>query len=251
MTDEKKPVIKKPSLAVRLINKCISLFRKPKAPPKYVYFISGMCYNCKVFDKLTLPAGYVKRYIEWYVPHPDETLTEYTHTMAKGIDTSKPFILVGYSFGAVIMQEMNRFLKPEKSIVISSFKSVEEIPTLFQTARKFNLVGNIPKKLFSQTEFITESFNRFVYNATNEQLKDYMTQVDPVYIRWAVEQITNWVPDMKLEHLYHIHGTDDQIFPLEQIKNVLPVEGGDHLMLIKKAETVSAILDVILLIREE
>lgn len=242
---------KKPSAVSQLIRKCVSLFRKPKPRPKQIYFISGMCYNCKVFDSLTLPAGYEKKYIEWYVPRPDETLSEYAHEMAKSIDTSRPFVLVGYSFGAVIMQEMNRFMEPEKNIVISSFKSPEEIPSLFQTARRFHIVDSLPKKFFQQTDFITEAFNRLVYHATNEELKEYMTQTDPVYIRWAIDNITNWKPEMKLEHLYHIHGTEDQIFPFEQLKNVLAVEGGDHLMVIKKAQTVSAILAAILLIREE
>lgn len=73
-----------------------------------VYFISGMCYNCGVFDKLKLPKGFKKKYIEWHIPRPDESLDEYARVMAGKIDTSHPFVLVGYSFGAVIMQEMDR-----------------------------------------------------------------------------------------------------------------------------------------------
>lgn len=233
----------------RFIKNIVYLFRKPKATEINVYFIPGMCYNCKVFDQLKLPAGFVKKYIEWHIPQPNETLSQYAHVMAKKIDSSHPFILVGYSFGAVIMQEMNRFLHPRKSIVISSFKAVEEIPLLFQTVKKIHLVERVPKKLFSQTDFITEAFNRFVYHAKNEDLAAYMTQTDSVYIRWAVKQITNWTPDIKCKHLFHIHGTADQIFPYDRLQNVFPVEGGDHLMVLKKANTVSAILASILLMK--
>lgn len=216
-----------------------------------VYFISGMCYNCKVFDRLRLPQGYKKKYIEWYIPEPNESLSDYAHTMAKAIDTSCPFILIGYSFGAVIMQEMTLFLEPEKCVVLSSFKSKKEIPILFQAARIVNLVDIMPKQLFSSSDFITNAFNHLVYNASNAELAEYMTYTDPVYIKWAIEQITHWLPDNKSTRLYHIHGTSDQIFPFDRLDHVFPVEDGDHLMVLKKAEAVSSILGSILLMKDK
>lgn len=215
-----------------------------------VYFISGMCYNCRVFDKLDLPKGFRKKYIEWLIPREGESLGKYSRAMAHSIDTRRPFILVGYSFGAVIMQEMNKFLYPQKSIIISSFKSKEEIPTLFSAVRRSRLAEYMPKRLYEQTEFITNAFNKLVYKSPADELSEYMTVTHPAYVKWAVEQITNWVPEQKSPHLYHIHGTADQIFPYKQIKNALPVEGGDHLMVVKKAEKVSALLDSILLMRQ-
>lgn len=231
----------------KIRDRVVGLWKKEKN----VYFISGMCYNCKVFDKLVLPKGFRKIYVEWYVPHPDESLSDYAIRMAGNIDRSKPFILVGYSFGAVIMQEMNRFLNPEKSIIISSFKSKGEIPRLFRAAAKANLAERLPVSLFSRTDFITNAFNYLVYNASTADLAEYMTVTDPTYIKWAIEQITGWIPETTTKHLYHIHGTDDQIFPFKQLKRVFPVEGGDHLMVVKKARNVSYILASILLIREE
>lgn len=227
-----------------------NLFRKNR-PEKNVYFISGMCYNCKVFDKLQLPKGFKKHYLEWFIPEPGEDLSHYTRKMTESIDTSRPFILIGYSFGAVILQEMNRFLHPQKSVIISSFKDKQEIPLLFQMVRKTHLTARIPDRVFSSTEFITGAFNRLVYNTTNEELGRFMTHTDPVYIKWAIEQITNWIPDNRSEHLYHIHGTDDQIFPYNQLGEVIPVEGGDHLMVFKKADVISSLLSSILLVKEK
>lgn len=215
-----------------------------------VYFISGMCYNCSVFDRLALPKGFKRNYIEWLIPTKDETLRSYAKRMARCINTRKPFILVGYSFGAVIMQEMVRFLYPEKCIIISSFKNKDEIPALFSMVRHTKLTERMPKKLFEQTQFITNAFNRLVYNTGSDELSEYLTVTDPAYVQWAVEQITNWVPKYRTPNLYHIHGTEDQVFPFKHIKDVMPVEGGDHLMLVKKADTVSALLDSILLMKE-
>lgn len=215
-----------------------------------VYFISGMCYNCSVFDRLMLPKGFKRNYIEWLTPKEDESLRSYAKRMAKVINTRRPFILVGYSFGAVIMQEMVRFLYPEKCVIISSFKSKDEVPALFSVVRHAKLAEYMPKKLFEQTEFITNAFNRLVYNTGSDELSEFLTVTDPVYVKWAVEQITNWVPKYRTPNLYHIHGTEDQVFPFKHIRNVLPVEGGDHLMLVKKSDTVSALLASILLMKE-
>lgn len=214
-----------------------------------IYFISGMCYNCSVFDGLKLPSGYRKKYLKWYVPRPDESLEEYSRTLAKEIDTTRPFVLVGYSFGGIIVQEMGKFLSPVKIIIISSFKSDEEIPMLFKAAKRLNVAERIPPRMYASTELITEIFNRLVYHVASEELSQVMTFTHPVYIKWAIYQITNWIPHGS-KHIYHIHGTEDQIFSYTLLHNVFPIEGGDHLMVMKRADVVSSIISSILLMKE-
>lgn len=235
---------------VNPIKKLWGKIEKIWKPDINVYFISGMCYNCSVFDELKLPKGYKKVYIEWHIPRPDESLREYASEMAKEIDRSQPFVLVGYSFGAVIIQEMNSFLTPLKTIIISSFKSEQEIPTLFRAVRITNLTEKLPKRIYSSTDFISNAFNRLVYNMPTDELSHVMTYTNPVYIKWAIKQITEWIPENKYKHLYHIHGTLDQVFPYDLIRDAFPVENGDHLMVMKKADIVSSILSGILLIKE-
>jgi hypothetical protein len=212
-----------------------------------VYFISGMCVNCKVFDKIQLPDGYNKKYIEWYIPGEKETLEEYTHKMAESIDTSEPFIIVGYSFGAIIMQEMNKFLTPEKNIVISSIKSEQEIPLLFHFARKSHIAKHLPKQLFAVDKTISNLLAYLIYGMSDEDIERCVTCTSPEYIKWSIYQITNWIPKTQCKNLYHIHGTKDQTFPYKQVKNSFTIENGDHLMVMKKAKEVSQVLCAILL----
>jgi len=212
-----------------------------------VYFLSGMCVNCKVFDKIKLPADYEKQYIEWHIPEEDETLEEYTQSMANDIDTSKPFILIGYSLGGIIMQEMNKFLKPEKNILISSMKSADEIPPLFRIAKKTHITKHLPKQLYATNKSISNLFTHLVYDMPIDDIKQCVTYTSPEYMKWTSYQIIHWEPTIKIENLYHIHGTKDQIFPCKQIQNAFFIEGGDHLMVMKKAEEVNKILNEIIL----
>jgi hypothetical protein len=214
-----------------------------------VYFISGMCYNCSVFDGLKLPRGYKKVYIEWEIPQLENSLSDYTRKIAENIDVNNPFILVGYSFGGVIVQEMLKFLSPVKSIIVSSFKTEYEIPSTFYVARKTRVLRRTPLSIFS-TEFITKAFNKVIYDLPSSELALYMTVTDPVYIKWSAIQITEWIPATNNSSFYHIHGTEDQIFSFDKLGDVYPVEGGDHLMIIKKSEEVNHIMNSILLKKE-
>ncbi|NDW11086.1 alpha/beta hydrolase [Dysgonomonas sp. 520] len=211
-----------------------------------VYFVSGMCYNCKVFDNITLPEGFNKIYIEWLIPQKDETLSDYSKRMIAPINTKRPFVLVGYSFGAIILYEMNRYVKPQKNIIISSFKREDETPTLFRLAKSINFAERIPEKAYSATQFITNIFNRLVYTLPTSSLDEYMTQTDPVYIKWSIHQITNWQPHFLLPNVYHIHGTKDQIFSFKTIKDAIEIKDGDHLMVFKKHKEISENLSQIL-----
>lgn len=231
---------------ISLFNKLWNKVRRLWKKDINVYFISGMCYNCKVFDKLVLPEGYRKVYLEWHVPDIDDSLFDYSRKMSENIDTRHPFVLVGYSFGAVIMQEMMKYLSPLESIIISSFKSETEIPTIFRVAKNTQILRRTPLMVYS-TEFITKAFNKVIYDLPSSELAVYMTVTDPVYIKWAAIQITEWIPDNVFPVLYHIHGTDDQIFPYEKIGNSHTIIGGDHLMVVKKADEVSKVIGFILL----
>lgn len=212
-----------------------------------VYFLSGMCVNCKVFDKIKLPIGYEKQYIEWHIPRDDETLEEYTRTMANNIDTTHPFILVGYSLGGIIMQEMNKFLKPEKNILISSMKNKSEIPPLFRIAKMTHITKLLPKQLYTTNKSISNLFTHLVYDMSIDDIEQCVTYTSAEYMKWASYQITHWEPTIEIENLYHIHGIKDQVFPYKQIQNAFYVEDGDHLMVMKKAEKVNQILNDMIL----
>lgn len=211
-----------------------------------VYFVSGMCVNCKVFDQIELPDEYEKQYIEWYIPNGDETLEEYTRKMAKGIDRTKPFILVGYSFGGVIIQEMNKFLNPEKNIIISSIKAEFERPFLFRLAKTSHVPQNIPQKLYMVNKTISNLFTKLIYDMSLDEIDEYVSYTSAAYMKWSTSQITNWIPRKRCNNLFHIHGTKDQIFPYKLVSGIYTIDNGDHLMVMRKADEVSRILREIL-----
>jgi len=166
--------------------------------------------------------------------------------MAAPIDTGEPFILAGYSMGGIIMQEMNHFLKPEKNILLSSIKQKEEIPHLFHLAKKTRINKNMPKQIFDVNPRISRLFAQLMLSMTPEEIEYCVAYTSPDYMKWAIYHLTEWEPKGDCPNLYHIHGTTDLIFPCKQIQNAFTIEGGDHMMVFRKADEVSRIIAQIL-----
>lgn len=212
-----------------------------------VYFISGMSANCKVFDNLILPDNFTKNYIEWIIPDKEQTLDDYVKSMAQSIDTQYPFVLIGYSLGGIIIQEMNKILKPLKNIIIASVKREDEIPPMLRLGRRIKFAEHFPWWSLMDNRKVKEWLAYFVYNIKPEEMSEYVSYTDPVYTQWTTSQILNWIPTGNIPNLYHIHGTRDQMFPFKYIKDSFVINGGDHLMVMKKHKKISSVLSEILL----
>ncbi|MDR1876247.1 MAG: alpha/beta hydrolase [Flavobacteriaceae bacterium] len=225
-----------------------------------IYFIPGLGASSACFKFISLPSGFEKVYIDWFTPEGHETLEEYTHKMAETIDTSEPFILTGYSFGGVIVQEMNKFLKPEKTILIASMKNNEQIPAFFKFVQKIRFVKWFPMSFFSNEGLLFYFFARAVYFRARMKeefkLKEYMSQGNPSYMKWSINAITQWRSTIKCRNLYQIHGTKDIVFPYKQIRKsynsengsyLETIEGASHILVLEKPKKVNKALENILL----
>lgn len=211
-----------------------------------VYFIPGLGANCKVFDDIELPEGFNRHYIEWLMPETNESLESYTLRMAEKIDLSSDFILVGYSFGGIIVQEMNKFLIPQKNILISTIKSKTEIPLLFRFGKRMEFADRFKMWSVIENKVFRDWAARFMYDLTPEQTEKYLTRTSTRYLHWSVKQILEWEPTIKCKNVYHIHGSKDQVFPVKNIRHAFTVENGHHLMLITMSRKVSLIIQQIL-----
>jgi alpha-beta hydrolase superfamily lysophospholipase len=230
-----------------------------------VYFIPGLGAKCRCFKFIELPKGFEKVYIEWHLPEKNDSLRAYVQKMAENIDQSEPFILVGYSFGGVIVQEMNKFMKPEKTILIASMKDSIQIPGLFKILKKMKFATWFPMKFFTGKKMLSYAFMRSVYFSIKHpknqkksliKLDEFMVDLNSDYFKWSIEQIINWLPDKECDKIFQIHGTKDIIFPFKKIHNsylrtknqgLEIVEKGSHLLVLELPKKVNKALEKILL----
>ena len=201
----------------------------------HVYFMPGMAASSAIFEKIRLPEEIFETHLlEWVLPNKKETLQNYAKRMAKNI-THDDIVLIGVSFGGILVQEMKQFLKVKKVIIISSVKSNKELPRRMKIAKTTKAYKLIPTKLFENIESLVKyTFGSSIIKRRLKLYEKFLSIRDKVYLDWAIEQIVNWERTEIDQSIIHIHGDADEVFPIKYIKNCIPVAGGTHIMIITK-----------------
>jgi hypothetical protein len=199
-----------------------------------VYFMPGLAASPLIFERIVLPsANFEMVLLEWEIPLEKESLADYALRMSKKI-THKNAVLIGVSFGGILVQEMSKFVTVRKVIIISSVKSNLEFPLRMKFAKTTKAYKLIPTNLILNVENLAKfSFG----DKVNQRLKLYekfLSIRDIHYLDWAIEQIILWDRTLADEKVIHIHGDADDVFPIKYIKNCTVVKGGTHIMILNK-----------------
>jgi thioesterase domain-containing protein len=212
-----------------------------------VYFMPGLAASVAIFERIKLSElDFEVVYLEWEIPLDKETLQEYAKRMAEKIRHENP-VLIGVSFGGILVQEMSRFIAVRKVIIISSVKSNREFPRRMIIAKNTKAYKLIPLSLVQNIESLAKfSFGKKV----NERLKLYekfLSVRDKRYLDWAIEQVIMWDRTVVDQNVIHIHGDADDIFPIKYIENCIVVKGGTHIMILNKYKWLNLNLPLIIL----
>ena len=207
---------------------------------KHIYLISGFAADERVFANLDFGKNEV-HLIPWKIPGKQETIDSYAKRMSEDIVQPHP-VLIGLSFGGMMCIEISKLIPVEKIILISSIKTLHEMPLYMRIAAKFHLNKWIPLRPYSFLEPI-ENYNLGA-ETTEEKalLREYRRNINPQYTTWAIDRILHWKNKWQPENLVHLHGGNDHIFPIKYIKADHVIPDGGHLMLMNRAEKVNDIL---------
>lgn len=207
----------------------------------------GLAANSLIFENIKLPeATFEIHLLDWEIPIDNETLLHYAERMAKLVKHEKA-VLIGVSFGGVLVQEMAQFLDLRKLIIISSVKSNLELPLPMKIAKTTKAYKLMPTSLFQNIESLVKlSFGKVV----DQRIKLYqkfMSRREKVYLDWAIEQMVLWNRVVVNPNVIHIHGDADAVFPIKNIQNCIVVKGGTHIMILNKYKWMNENLPKIIL----
>lgn len=200
----------------------------------HVYFMPGLAASSIIFERIQLPEETFEIHLlEWQIPLKKDSLPSYAKRMASFVKEDQA-VLIGVSFGGVLVQEMAAFLKLKKLIIISSVKTNLEIPMLMRFVKSTKSYKLVPTKLLQNIEML----NRFSFGAAiKSRLKlyeKYMSVRDKTYLEWAIEQMVLWERTEADKKVIHIHGDADAVFPIKNIHNCITIKGGTHIMILSK-----------------
>src|SRR6478672_558028 len=199
-----------------------------------VYFMPGMAASSSIFERIKLPTDTFETILlEWELPEPKESLPDYARRMALKV-THENAVLIGVSFGGVLVQEMAQFLKLRKLIIISSVKSNTELPRRMKIARTTKAYKLLPTSLVQNADHLV----KFAFGETMKKrialYEKFLHMRNKVYLDWAIEQMVCWNRTECDANVIHIHGDADEVFPCKNIKEFINVKGGTHIMILNR-----------------
>jgi hypothetical protein len=208
----------------------------------------GLAASPTIFERIQLPVDLFEMHLlEWEIPLENETLQAYAKRIAAKVTHESP-VLVGVSFGGVLVQEMKAFLQPQKVIIISSVKANTEFPRRFKIAKTTKAYKLIPTQLFENVESLMKfSFGSSIVKQRLVLYQKFLSVRDKRYLDWAIEQIINWDRNVIDPEIVHIHGDADEVFPPKYLKEFIPVRGGTHIMILSKYKWLNEHLPKIIL----
>lgn len=205
-----------------------------KTVPIPVYLMPGMAASPRIFEFIELPNSFVMHKLSWIPPQKGEALAAYAKRMSERIEKDHP-ILLGVSFGGILMQEIAKHIACRGVIIVSSVKSRLELPLSMRLAKRTGFHKLLPTQWIESLE----SLALFVFGPSIEErvksYQKYLSERDSFYLDWSMHQIVHWKQTQPSDEVVHIHGTQDAVFPLKNLDtshNFYQIKGATHAMIL-------------------
>ncbi|MDP5081534.1 MAG: alpha/beta hydrolase [Winogradskyella sp.] len=200
----------------------------------HVYFMPGMAASPTIFEYIKLPEDRFKiHWLEWQTPEKNETLRNYAKRMCQFIKYDN-VVLLGVSFGGILVQEMSKFINLKKLIVVSSVKSHNELPKRFKLLKVTKAYRFLPTQLLSNIDLLAKYAFGETIKKRVDLYKKYLSVNDVAYLDWSIEQVVCWDQEAPNPDAIYIHGDKDIVFPYSCEGDCIVLKGGTHIMIINK-----------------
>ncbi len=200
----------------------------------HVYLMPGMAANPTIFEHIKLPEDQFQiHWLEWFMPEPKESLESYAKRMIDLIEYDN-VVLLGVSFGGILVQEMSKHMKLRKLFVVSSVKSKHELPKRMKVMKFTKAYKLLPTQLVANIDVLAKYAFGETITKRLELYKKYLSVNDKDYLDWAIENVIEWEQSEPNEKAIYIHGDNDMVFPHSCKGNCIVIKGGSHIMIINK-----------------
>lgn len=200
-----------------------------------VYCVPGLGASVSIFEFIQLPEIFEIQLLPWLIPYPKENISDYALRMCENIKHEN-IVLLGVSFGGIMVQEMSKHITTKKVIIVSSVKTKHELPKRLHFVRDTKLYKLLPTVLFEKVH----GWEKLFFGETNKKIakvyEKYMTVLNKSYLDWAIENVLCWQQEEVLENVIHIHGTKDHVFPIENISNCIIIKNATHAAILRRSK---------------
>lgn len=208
-----------------------------------IYFVPGLANDKRIFKNLAEELSEYNLVFLDHLPHLsyEETISQYAirlirHYPSFDVDS----IIIGLSLGGLIAVEMSKILNFKKVVLLSTVKHKNELPLIIKFASKLKIY--LPPLLIKST-IKTISI---LFNVTNRTGAEYLSKIindsDEKHMIWAQKAVISWDNNLIPDNYLHIHGTNDEIFPISCVKPTHRIKRGTHYMVMDRAKEIASII---------
>lgn len=207
-----------------------------------VYFISGLGADERAFQRIRLAERFVVHHLAWKPSLKGESMNAYARRMAEDIDKGVPFSIVGLSFGGMVAVEMNSFLKPVKTILLSSDYTRNHLPLYVQWIGRARLHRVVPPSWLKKLPGLAHWFFGVKTTAERNLLDQFLRDADERFLQWSFNAVLTWENASQPPNCIRIHGDSDKVLPHYAGADAV-IKGGGHLMVLSKAREISSLVE--------
>lgn len=207
-----------------------------------IYAIPGLGTTEKLYVNIVVPGVEIK-VLQWPLPEKDDTMQSYARKFLPQINTSKPFCLLGVSFGGMLCSELSHIITPQKIFLVSTSKTRKELPWFIR------LFKHIPiHKIVNEQQHRKMAYQgRWLVGFGKAYIPEFLGMVNSMrenYFQNCINIIVNWNGTKLPKNAIHIHGDRDKLLKYKFVKADYTIANGSHAMIVFQAEEINRIIEL-------
>jgi len=203
-----------------------------------IYAISGLGADERAFQFLKLNCDFIP--IDWIELNKNETILSYTARLSQIINKDEEFGILGVSFGGLIAVEISKILNPRFTILISSSETKNELGLLYKFVGRLKILKKMPLWMFKPNKRVVH----YLFGSKqNKLLDEILDDMDTKFTKWAFIELASWQNETKIPNILKICGTKDKLMKPSKSQNTIFINGGEHLMIVDRADEISSIIN--------
>lgn len=211
-----------------------------------VFLIAGMGADTRINNRIDIPEIYEVVPVDWIEPHETDTLANYAQKLIYQYDISSKSIVIGNSLGGMLAIEIAKKIDLQKTILISSIKTIDEAPFYFKLFRAVPVYKLFTDKMLGIVKLFINPLFGAMDKDTAWLFKDMYDKTSRKFLRWSMGAAVHWDNKVIPENVYHISGDKDMVFNYKRLKNAEILKGGTHLMVFDMPKEINKWLKPIL-----
>lgn len=210
------------------------------------FFISGLGANHLIFKNL-IDFDETHIMVSWENNLPNESLEDYSRRIIELYEIKTEDIIIGYSFGGVIAQQIASLLAMEKVILISSFRTKHDLRTFFDKALQLKLHKLLLDSSITLISELVANYLKCGSAETKSMMKNMILTSDINLLRWSVDKIYHLEKPIGTQtKVYNLIGDRDELVKKWTNDNTYIIPSGHHLMVYDYSEKLSEALNQII-----